>query len=542
MKIFLIALLGLGFFVISCSGDDISVPRQPPPVGPGDKPSDPIVLQDLTSTQYDFSGYLYSQDMNISCTSYNIKADIFLTVPPIPTSSILSIRASFPSSYDPVILITDSSYTNVYECVNSLDTNYELAQWQLPPNGYYGVVVGSPEAPNINGVRLSVSLTTSQRMWTIMVYMSGDNNLQDYAIADFNEMQNIPDMRPTVEIIVLVDTYDDGAKMYRIGSHTAERISCPAIGIDASSPDGNEINMGIGNVFKEFINCVVSSYPAVNYALILWNHGMGWRENDYVKSGLKGVVFDQNGSYTFMDYLSTPEILNAILSSNLPHISLMGFDACLMGMLEVAYQFKDVADYMVFSEATEPAEGWKYNVFLNQFYNSENKSPIVLGKAIVDSYGSGVAGANTLALVDLRSLNQLPSLINAFVNAAASYDDTSARNAAARVQDGKDCINSNYDEYMDIIDYLTKVINYYSWATDEATDLRDFLANKFILYKWIKSSLSLNGVSIHYPPSQGIHPDGYTTGSGYKFFDDTLWDDFINSKNYSYSSISCTHY
>lgn len=38
-------------------------------------------------------------------------------------------------------------------------------------------------------------------------------------------------------------------------------------------------------------------------------------------------------------------------------IDLLGFDACLMGMMEVAYELQDHTDIMVFSEETIPGGG-----------------------------------------------------------------------------------------------------------------------------------------------------------------------------------------
>jgi hypothetical protein len=39
-------------------------------------------------------------------------------------------------------------------------------------------------------------------------------------------------------------------------------------------------------------------------------------------------------------------------------LSIIGADACLMGMLEVAYEWKDRASFFVASEEIEPGDGW----------------------------------------------------------------------------------------------------------------------------------------------------------------------------------------
>ena len=41
-------------------------------------------------------------------------------------------------------------------------------------------------------------------------------------------------------------------------------------------------------------------------------------------------------------------------------LDILGFDSCVMGMLEVGYQFYDVAKTMISSEGSVPSAGWTY--------------------------------------------------------------------------------------------------------------------------------------------------------------------------------------
>ena len=45
-------------------------------------------------------------------------------------------------------------------------------------------------------------------------------------------------------------------------------------------------------------------------------------------------------------------------------IDVIGFDACLMSMLETAYALRDRGAVMVGSEELEPGDGWSYDNFL----------------------------------------------------------------------------------------------------------------------------------------------------------------------------------
>ena len=47
-------------------------------------------------------------------------------------------------------------------------------------------------------------------------------------------------------------------------------------------------------------------------------------------------------------------------------IDVIGFDACLMAMLETAYALRDSGSVMVASEELEPGDGWSYDNFLRR--------------------------------------------------------------------------------------------------------------------------------------------------------------------------------
>ena len=178
-----------------------------------------------------------------------------------------------------------------------------------------------------------------------------------------------------------------------------------------------------------FVDYCQANYSAGNYALIFWNHGGGWRDKIIRKGGgfsfiprylgsskekipkepiNKAVCWDDySGSCLYMG-----EVKAAVTDKG---IDLIGFDACLMGMVEVAYQLLDETNYVVASEEAEPACGWAYQYFLYDLIMQADNTPANLGKAIVDSYidhtpYSGI----TLSVIDMAYMAGLVSAINTF--------------------------------------------------------------------------------------------------------------------------------
>jgi len=264
---------------------------------------------------------------------------------------------------------------------------------------------------NISSLKInSNSSTDISAEWTIMVYLDGDNNLEYNAIEDFLEMSDVGS-NSEINIVVQFDRayyYDysygnwDGTKRFYItNGMTPTSENCIM--------DLGETNMGNPDTLVEFVDWTTSNYPADKYCLIFWDHGEGWK-SDYCNSYLKNVCHDD----TDTDYLNLDEIsmaLNEITNNLGKKIDIIGFDACLMGMLEVAYQLKDYANYMTASEQTEPVSGWNYADSLNYLKNFPDSSASELGAYFVNNYnGYGI----TLSTI-LLDLDDLMSDINILV-------------------------------------------------------------------------------------------------------------------------------
>ncbi len=83
-------------------------------------------------------------------------------------------------------------------------------------------------------------------------------------------------------------------------------------------------------------------------------------------------------------------------------VDVVGFDACLMNMIEIAYQLKNTADFIVGSEETEPGDGWPYDAVLGDLASNPTMTPEQLGSLIVGRYIKSYSGeAVTLSALDL---------------------------------------------------------------------------------------------------------------------------------------------
>jgi hypothetical protein len=273
--------------------------------------------------------------------------------------------------------------------------------------------------------------------WTFMVYLDADNNLEPDGINDFLEMSSVGSTAD-VNIVVQFDRvsgydsrYDDwtGTKRYYV---TNGMTPTAANAVE----DLGELNMADPVTLTNFINWTKTYYPAGNYAVILWNHGGGWRkskkdlwnEQTKIKKDdftFKAVCWDDTSGG---DCLYMAEVTSAFSSAS--GVQLIGFDACLMGMVEVAYDLRSHAQVMVGSEETEPAAGWPYNTILSDLTSSPTASASQLGAAIVDRYYASYGNSYTQSAFELTNMSILASTISSF--AQAMIDNWNTDKAAVR--------------------------------------------------------------------------------------------------------------
>jgi hypothetical protein len=276
-------------------------------------------------------------------------------------------------------------------------------------SGYYSGSISISSNGGSGGIFVDITINSQQTAdWTIMVYMDGDNNLYPYGVQNINQME-VAGSTNNVNIIVLFDGWNNGdTVLYRINhdpnGYNSQIISTVLDDQGAIIPSSNEVDMGDPQTLIHFGDWVRDDYPANNYCLILWDHGNGWK-NDY--KPVKSVCWDDTSGG---DCLTTAELrgaLSTITNNGNNPINLIGFDACLMQMIEVGYEIAHYCEYMTGSEETIPVSGWNYEATLTVLDGTPSMSPRALGAQFVSDYVN--AGGDTLSTINLGLLDSLRS-------------------------------------------------------------------------------------------------------------------------------------
>lgn len=274
-----------------------------------------------------------------------------------------------------------------------------------------------------------VPAVTPNRKWTVLVYMVADNNLSDAAWADINEMEDAGS-NADVQVVVqweLSNQYTSLApatyrgKVYRT---PIVKDADPAMvaGLQTATSLGS-LNLSDPANLADFVRWGAETYPAEHTAVILWDHGFGWR----------GGFVDG----TSKSSMRLRDITTGLRDSGV-HPDLVAFDACLMGMHEVGMSLRGVADTLVASEEVEPGGGFPYGEWLSRLVAAPTMTPTELGRTLGEAYtayfDSGLrARAVTLSTIDLTRMSESNSHLTAVSRGLLADLSSNRRGIAAAV-------------------------------------------------------------------------------------------------------------
>lgn len=178
------------------------------------------------------------------------------------------------------------------------------------------------------------------------------------------------------------------------------------------------LSMGKGSTLADFVTYVKDNYPASNYnkrMMDLWDHG----------GSHKGYGPDTNPATGKGESMTLKEINDALAKDPVKY-DIVGFDACLMGSLDVARFVQRRAKYLVASEELEPGHGWEYTDILNYVKNNPSSSAVDLGRFMVDSFTAtaqhkvngqlAATDGKTLSIVNLSQLDNVYNSLNSLSN------------------------------------------------------------------------------------------------------------------------------
>ncbi|MBN1531235.1 MAG: hypothetical protein JXA20_01100 [Spirochaetes bacterium] len=225
-------------------------------------------------------------------------------------------------------------------------------------------------------IKYTMEKAAAPATWTFLFYINGGGNLDVWNMEELKQMLSGYHENMRCNVILLLDKeanwplepfteeFNDTRLYIIVNNGTTAKAGDPGGRLeriheggtefpDISSAAPFEANMGDAVTLKKFIEFGKANFPARRYALLVSGHGSG--------------PFGVSPDYEPESDLLHPGEMSAVLDST-HHVDLLAFRACLMGNIDVAYQFRNItasvpkdprfyADIMLGSPNTERNEG-----------------------------------------------------------------------------------------------------------------------------------------------------------------------------------------
>ncbi|HXG23745.1 MAG TPA: clostripain-related cysteine peptidase, partial [Chthonomonadales bacterium] len=381
------------------------------------------------------------------------------------------------------------------------------------------------------GVNLDLPLTTSSRAkWTFLVFLNAANNLQEFGPLNVNQMEKIGS---TADVNIVVQWKQAncsscgrpdwvGTRRYFITKdNDPSRVNSQLV-----QDLGPNIDMGDWRELRNFIVWTQQRYPADRYALVIWNHGAGWRptrlERDRRLTPFPRSVSIDDSTGSEIQTWQLPQALSVT-----PRMDMVIFDASLMQMAEVAYEIRESAQVVVGSEESPPGEGYVYDTFLADLIANPNMTPAQLGTQIVnrtlEAYGTN--SNNTQSAIDLSKMQNVADKVSAFASSLQAHISDSRQ---AMIDARNNARNYAFPENKDLVDYADRIKGGTA-ATDlkaAADAVRQAVIAAVIAERHGDLSSGSHGLAIYVPA-----PFNYLSSyANLAFARATAWDEWLQNQ------------
>jgi hypothetical protein len=277
------------------------------------------------------------------------------------------------------------------------------------------------------------------KQWTVLVWIAGDNNLDEFGLKDIDEMKKVGS-NDDIDVVAQFDRAGD--------THTRRYHLRRGTELDADLiEDVGETNTGDPAVAAGFFSWGIERWPSQKVLAVMWNHGSGIDEADIYARGAsrtvahrvaaspfrralfstsveaalasRGIAYD-DAARDFLDNKELRSVLEHVKQNAGRAIDVLGFDACLMSMVEVGYELRGLVAHVVGSEQTEPGDGWPYDRVLKALADRPRSSPAELSAIAVEQYLESYAQSSegvTQSTFDLSRVEVAAQAVDALATA-----------------------------------------------------------------------------------------------------------------------------
>lgn len=262
---------------------------------------------------------------------------------------------------------------------------------------------------------------------TLFMYMPWSSNLTSYFY------QNIKDMESCIEemgglgndkVIVFLSETSTESILFEIKYENGE---CKRTDLKSYTNQAFTTKNGLAEILDD----VIYYAPAQKYSMIIGCHGMGWlpvnasralRSSEKYHWDYDGSLLTRYFGGTTPEYQTDIATLSSALNSTGLKMEYILFDDCYMSSIEVAYELKDVTNYLIASTCEVMAYGMPYATMGKHLLGTPDYRAIC--EDFYNFYSNySVMPCGTLSVTDLSQIDNMAAIMK-HINSYYSFDES----------------------------------------------------------------------------------------------------------------------
>ncbi len=346
---------------------------------------------------------------------------------------------------------------------------------------------------------------------SILLYVVANNNLSSFLSGNVNEViKNYSDELYNGSNVAIYYKTHSEARLLKISNNTKAEVVITYDKHNAATP---EVMSTVIADFKRL-------FPANSYGMLLSGHGSGWLPKGFMGSARSlhspqqfssSVVSEANNiqnhplynlirqpfqepvTRAFGDdggrYIDSYEIAQSMKDDEFEYII---FDACYMSSIELAYDFRNKANWMLGAPTEILGAGLNYNTMMNHLFNKSNsyeKRLTGIATDFTEKYNE-----STVSLIDL---GEVDAFAQEYKKLMATIPNKT-KNCTDRNIQTYDRFNNNHVIF-DLVAY-TRMVAGEEAAADISTHINKVVKYKFATSEFLNIPIvDFSGISIYIP-------------------------------------------
>lgn len=261
---------------------------------------------------------------------------------------------------------------------------------------------------------------------TLFVYMPWASDLHSFFVNNITDMET-----------ALKDYGKEGQRIIVFEAESANTARLFEIKIDDAGKPQKEViqNYTVGGFtdasgLAGLFSRVMTEAPADTYALVVGAHGMGWLPKPDVRTLRAATAFKPHWEYEGRPltryfgsegYQTELQTLSEGLERAGMDLEFVLFDDCYMASVEVAYELRNAARYLIASTCEIMAYGMPYSDMLQYLFGTPDYEKAA--QSFFDFYSSYQYPYGTLSVIDCQEVEALAMEMKA-LNATYTWDPT----------------------------------------------------------------------------------------------------------------------